>query len=159
MKRKQKHNVHYFVDMDGTLARFFENENCLTEMYNKGYFENLRPYEKLVADIRTLAKSGKQIYILSVCVQTPYCSAEKKAWINKYLPEIPDEHIILLRNGASKSQAVIDRKLLTKTNILLDDYSANLEDWTANIKGGVAIKVLNEINGHNHNYGQVIVNI
>lgn len=138
--------VRYFVDMDGTLARFYKDENCLRRMYERGYFENLLPYEKLVNDIRNLIKCGRNVYILSKCVDTPYCAVEKIAWLKKYLPEINPEKIILIGDEMTKVEKVKQLGFADDVNILIDDYGKNLTEWETGLRNGVAIKVLNEIN-------------
>ena len=35
--------MRIFVDMDGTVARFYEADDCLERMYEVGFFANLRP--------------------------------------------------------------------------------------------------------------------
>ena len=93
-----KKSVKYFVDMDGTLARFYDDADALQKMFVKGYFANLKPYEKMIADIRRLIKGGKEVYILTKCVSTEYCITEKKEWLAKYLPELPAEKMIFICN-------------------------------------------------------------
>ena len=53
-----------FVDMDGTLAEWknVESENVL---YEKGYYENLKPNENLLNAIKELIQKGENVFILS----------------------------------------------------------------------------------------------
>lgn len=143
-----------FVDMDGTLAKFFEKTDCLERMYEKGYFYNLKPYD-IVNDINKLIAEGEDVYILSACIDSPYCKEEKIAWIHTYLPELEDENIILCEvgeNKADKISVVVGEnriKYCQENNypiILIDDYSENLYNWEMKAKNFVAIKYCNEIN-------------
>lgn len=154
-----KKTIRYFVDMDGTIARFYEDEACLEKMFERGYFENLRSYEKLVADIRKLIKCGKNVYILSACVNTPYCKEEKIKWLTKYLPEIPAENILLIDANENKTEIVKKKGFENDINVLLDDYGKNLREWEDGLPFGLAIKVINEINNRkNKNYVRTIIN-
>lgn len=128
-----------YWDMDGTLARFYEKSTCLEDMYKEGFFRSLNPYEKAISLFR--AKREAENYILSACVDTPYCRQEKINWIKQYLPEVPESRIILVNVGEDKSKYVDD----IKNAILVDDHTPNLLKWE--IAGGLGIKAMNEING------------
>ena len=55
-----------FVDLDGTMARFYEHTNYLEKMYERGYFANLRPYDSLVYAVQQIALQKKmRVIILS----------------------------------------------------------------------------------------------
>ena len=64
--------MRIFVDMDGTVARFYEADDCLEKMYEKGFFANLRPYQKMIKMLEKLNEKGYEIYILSACVGAQY---------------------------------------------------------------------------------------
>lgn len=145
----------YFFDMDGTLARFYKDKNCLTNMSKENYFAKLLPYGHLVNFVKLLIQRGEKVYILSACVPTKYCAQEKIGWIKKFIPDMPIENILLLECGQSKSETVknIFYTDIVPNMILIDDYSANIYDWEQN--GGTAIKFINEVNngsGKNYNY-------
>ena len=58
-----------FVDMDGTLAKFYYHKKCLEKMYEREYFLRLKPY-KIVDYIRKLVRKGKQeVYIPLVSIR------------------------------------------------------------------------------------------
>ena len=71
--------MRIFVDMDGTIARFYEAEDCLERMCETGFFANLRPYEKMIKMLEKLNEKGYEIFILSACVGTQ-CKIEKQAF-------------------------------------------------------------------------------
>ncbi len=121
-----------FVDMDGTMAEY-RRITALEELYERGYFSGLRPQENVVAAIRQLARSSSvQVYALD----------EKNAWLDRYLPELGQEQRIFVPCGESK--ALYISSYLCPEDILLDDYTVNLEDWR--MHGGTGIKLLNGIN-------------
>ena len=138
-----------FVDMDGTVAQFYESKRCLEEMREDGFFRNLKTYKRMVAALKKFMKKHHDVdvFILSACI-SEQCIKEKHEWLDKYLPEIPLENRIFLMVGENKADAV--RKIaeeIAKNDYLLDDYTNNLEAWVA--ANGTGIKVRNEINCKN----------
>lgn len=127
-----------FLDLDGTLARF-NVRNALNRFETeKGFFANLLAY-KGIEIINEMAKNGN-VYIISA---SPNIQADidKMTWIEKYLPNIPKNHIVLCRCGECK--ALVLRRLglvIDKNCYLLDDYTKNLTEWES--VGGVGIKRL-----------------
>lgn len=134
--------IRLFVDMDGTVAKF--NPVAKTEaLYEKGYFQNLEPMTNMVEAVKNIVRSSGiiEVYILSACLDSKYAMSEKNAWLNKYLPEINEQHRIFCEYGKSKATYIQE---LRETDVLLDDYTKNLNDWN-----GVGIKILNGINDTN----------
>lgn len=147
-----------FIDMDGTIARFYEADDCLEKMYEPGFFKDLKPYKKAIKLIDKLHDKGYNIYILSACIETASCRLEKNIWLNKYLPYITDDHRLFIPCDISKANYV---KFMgyedERVNILIDDYSKNLIDWDdAFGKHGIAIKAINEINNKKNTYKKCI---
>lgn len=132
-----------FVDMDGTLAAF-RKITALEELYERGYFSGLRPQENVVTAIRRLARDPSvQVYVLSaVLFDSHYALDEKNSWLDRYLPELGREQRIFVPCGESK--ALYISSYLCPEDILLDDYTVNLEDWR--MHGGTGVKLLNGIN-------------
>ena len=142
-----KKTINLFVDMDGTVAKFYYKKNYLEKMYEQGYFENL-PVYSIAKDIDELAKQDTcvQVYILSACIDSPYCEQEKMAWLFKNMPNIPKEHFIFTKVGESKKEKASKQVATWQNcvNILLDDYTLNLEQWQG--QDCMSIKFLNGIN-------------
>lgn len=145
--------TNIFIDMDGTLARFYEQDDCLKRMYEKGFFENLRPYKKalkMAQQIKVFAEANQiEIYIITSCVESEYCREEKMKWLDKYLPWIDSEHRLFGGAQINKAYFAIEAKATSEINLLIDDYSKNLEEWEAQFGRGTGIKVINEINNKN----------
>lgn len=137
--------VNLFLDMDGTLAKFYANPNYMEKMFEPNYFATLKPYA-IVDTIKEIIKEMPivKVMVLSACVDTEYCETEKEIWLDHYLPEIPQENRAFCKVGEDKTD--LARLLVGKDdiNILLDDYSVNLEQWKA--QGWVAIKFVNGMN-------------
>ena len=131
-----------FLDLDGTLAKF-NVRNALKRFDNeKGFFAKLGAY-KNIEYINEMAKKGN-VYIISASPNI-YADIDKKIWIQKYLPNIPKQNIVLCRLGINKAKH-IENKLnikIDKTCILLDDYTKNLIEWEN--AGGVGIKRLTSV--------------
>lgn len=134
--------IRIFVDMDGTLARFHDENLYLERMFEKGFFRDLRPFENAVSAIKELVKDNtSEIFILSATVNS--CSLEEKQeWLDRYLPEIDKEHRIFTSLNVPKSEAIGHR--LTDKDILIDDYNKNLLEWQK--AGGTSVKAKNNIN-------------
>ena len=137
--------VNLFLDMDGTLAKFYANPNYMEKMFEPNYFANLKPYA-IVNTVKEIIKEMPivKVMVLSACVDTDYCEEEKEIWLDHHLPEIPQENRAFCKVGEDKTDLA---KLLVgkdDINILLDDYSVNLEQWKA--QGWIAIKFVNGIN-------------
>ena len=134
-----------FIDMDGTLARFHDEVQYLERMWEKDFFKNLKPFENMVEAVRELkSRNNAEIFILSAAIEgePPYCKKEKHEWLNKYLPEIDEEHRIFTKVGVPKSSYILGG--IDKDDYLIDDYNIGLEEWQE--FGGTAIKCKNNIN-------------
>ena len=131
-----------FVDMDGTLAKFKKVDE-LEELYEKGYFVKLMPQRNVVNAIREIVLMGRDldVFILSAFLSdSSYALEEKNEWIEKYLPEIDREHRLFIPCGLDKREFIGN---LSREDILLDDYTLNLNSWSVLGKG---IKLVNDIN-------------
>ena len=131
-----------YVDMDGTLSRFYDDENCLERMYEDGFFLRLAPFISVVQAVKKLIyENCCEVYVLSCC-PTEKSKKEKEDWLKKYLPEIPANHQLFLNVGEDKAKAI--GHLITKDDVLLDDYNVNLRSWKN--AGGTSVKLVNNIN-------------
>lgn len=134
-----------FVDMDGTLAEF-KPVDTLEVLYEKDYFLNLKPNENVLGAVRQLiARNDIDVYILSAYLSdSHYALDEKNAWLDKYLPELPQEKRLFVPCGTDKSVVVPGR--IKHDDYLLDDYTKNLSEWEPPARG---IKLINGINHTN----------
>lgn len=141
-------------DMDNTLADF-DGSGGLDNMYNEGFFRNLQPYANVTDTLATLAKAGFEMYILSACIDTPYCVQEKQEWIRQYLPFFKESNVILVPYGTNKAEAfqTLTGNAITQTTVLFDDYKVNLNAWAS--AGGTAVKC-GKVYKQDRNYRQVI---
>lgn len=141
MKASQQKPVRVFFDLDGTLAEW-HSISSYKELLKKGYFINLAPYNNVVQAAAILSGiKGVDVYILSAVPQSEYAIEEKKAWVRKNLPNIEENHMIFSKEGRDKRDFIPGG--FRPTDVLIDDYSANLHAWAKTCCG---IKLLNGIN-------------
>ena len=150
--------INLFIDMDGTIAKFYENPQYLEKMYEKDFFRNLKPY-KILTTLKELAKEDNNInmFILSACIDSPYCLPEKQAWIDTHFPEIKRGNRIFLKVGESKIKKISQYWKLDTLCVLLDDYSVNLIEWEK-YADCVPFKFDNGINNKNKRFYHTIKN-
>lgn len=72
--------IRIFVDMDGTIARFHDENLYLERMFEKGFFRDLKPFSNAVDAIKRIIDNhpNVDVYVLSATITTPYCLEEKK---------------------------------------------------------------------------------
>lgn len=131
-----------YVDMDGTLA-VFTPVNQLETLYEKGYFLNQKPHENVVFAIKEIIANHPEIevHILSAYLtDSKYALQEKNAWLDTYLPEVKEERRVFVPCGSNKGTFI---QGLSKSDVLLDDYTINLNQWEP---PGTGIKLITDIN-------------
>lgn len=135
-----------FVDMDGTLARFHDEVDYIEKMWTKGFYSDLKPFESAVEGLKLFMAEHPEVevFILSATLdgEPPYCRVEKNEWLDRYLPQIDNEHRIFTEAGKPKPDYVPDG--IRQTDHLFDDYNKNLNEWSD--YGGQAVKAKNNIN-------------
>lgn len=153
--------VNLFVDMDGTLAHFRQNGEKyvdfngdvryfhLDDIYEAGYYHPncLPPEINVLRAVQSLTNgiSPYTVYVLSA-VEPRSASAyiDKNLWLDRYLPEVKAEHRIFMPCGAKKADYI--NLANGELNVLLDDYTRNLQEWTVGKVNNIGIKILNGIN-------------
>lgn len=145
-----------FVDMDGTLAEF-KPVKKIEELYEKSYFLDLKPNITVVRAVNDIVGNHPEVEVnilSAVLSDSEYALSEKKAWLKKYLPDIPDERCFFPSCGTDKKLAIPDG--VRSTDFLLDDYTKNLNDWEPPARG---IKLLNGINHTKMSWGEDRISI
>lgn len=140
-----------FVDMDGVLAEFNKVDK-IEDLYEADYFANLKPMNNVVAAINHLNNDPMyDVYILSsVLKDSKFAVTEKLSWLEKYMPEIRSNLSNVIFSECGKSKVGFVPNGVRRTDILLDDYTKNLNEWKQ--AGGKAVKVINGINNKTHRW-------
>ncbi len=135
-----------FFDMDGVLAEY--KDVPYEELLRPGYFSELAPQTEAVQALERLALDPRfEVYTLSAVIEENRTALEeKKQWLSRQLSSECRSrvHSQFLFCGQSKAASVPGG--IRPSDILIDDYNANLRDWS---RHAVAIKLLNGIN-HRH---------
>lgn len=144
---KEKKMKRLFIDMDGTLARFHEQNNYLERMYENNFFVMLNAYEnflKAICSIHNYHDKDIEVHILSSVSDVEYerMVADKVLWLcgNGLKFDFDRLHFPLI--GTSKTSHI--KGAIKETDILIDDYNHNLSEWR--MAGGTSIKFVNDIN-------------
>jgi len=141
-ERTDKDMTRVFFDMDGVLAQY--RDVPYEEMLKEGFFGQLEPQKEALEALRILAEDpGIELYTLSAVIrENPYALDEKKNWLRQQLGSSL-ERVSSIFPYCGESKAACVPGGIRSTDILIDDYNANLRDWE---KSAVAIKFLNGIN-------------
>ena len=159
-----KKNFRIFLDMDNVLTDFGDVRNrpdILEKMSERGFFLNLNPLPFLHEMNKVASLFPENIFIISACINSPYCKEEKIEWLKKYLPAACKENVIFTETGKKKSLYVSEkyfgskRRKISKYDILIDDYSKNIVDWEK--RGGTAIKFRNNFNNGSGNNSKYVI--
>lgn len=127
-------NKILYIDMDGVLAKW-ENAS-FQDVSSKGFFLSREPEQNLINAVRLLVESDVEVHILSSVLDNKYALGEKKEWLKRWLPWLPEMSCHFIPYGSAKTP--MDMK---KTGYLLDDYTRNLTQWI-----GVGIKCCTDCN-------------
>lgn len=144
-------NKTIWFDMDGVLS-LYEPEAYVgvnpTFRTQPNYFRNLAP-DALMMEVFSVLTArnapGIDVHVISKCQSSVQKfmeeSSDKRLWLHEHVsgdsPVFESHFVGEKESKADKAMAVLGRPL-TKHDVLIDDYNANLQDWMD--KGGCALK-------------------
>lgn len=144
-----------FIDLDGTAAEWKASAQY-EDLYEEGYFKDLRPNAAVVEAARMLARNPDfEVFVLSAYLyDSRYAKSDKNAWVEREMPEIKRENRLFVPSSSEKFMFVPGG--IRPTDVLLDDYTKNLVPWN---DLAVGVKCLNGINNTNGTWKGATVHI
>lgn len=112
----------YYFDMDGVLANFHKEPYKYTNAINTEWIANLEPFMNNIRKVQQLIKNGNNVYILSKAAAETSRQG-KIQWLAKYLPQIAQDHIIIIVGNDKKINYI------KEDGILVDDDMKNIKPW------------------------------
>lgn len=163
-------NPALFVDMDGTLAEWKTislpvqipvhkiMDYIQDTLYQEHYYWNLKPYANMVQAITDIIKEGKiDVYILSCFLPehdaypNSHPLKDKNDWLDAQFPGlIPQNHRIFVQDGEPKVENIPFP--LRHEDVLLDDFTKNLDAWVNDTTQNVMLKGIKVLNGINDSH-------
>lgn len=154
-------DITFYFDMDGVLARYRYEDYIPKEkdgqprykIPNEHLYLEPEPDRTAIGIFAALYSLREYFPNFHVKIFTglgcPYLIAEhtldKQDWLKRYLPTcIRFRRKDFLCVYGSKTEAINHLKKLSSSDILIDDYNFNLEQWRKN--GGTSVKYVNGIN-------------
>lgn len=112
----------YYFDMDGVIANFHKEPYSFKNAISREWIANLDPFTENIDTMRNLIKQGHKVYILSKAAKET-SRLGKLDWLDRYIPEMPRENIIIIVGNGKK----ID--YIREDGILVDDDIKNIRPW------------------------------
>lgn len=135
---KKEDKINIYLDMDGVLSDFNAVPNAKYIFKTApNFFYNLAAIQNNLEAVKELKRQFN--FFIMTASPNVRCDHGKRRWIKRHLSCVKMSQVIITRLGESKAEHMI-----TKTGILLDDYSKNVQDWINH--GHVAYKVTEEHN-------------
>jgi 5'(3')-deoxyribonucleotidase len=113
----------YYFDMDGVIANFHKEPYKYVNAIDTEWIANLEPFMDNINLMLKLIARGEQVYIISKAASES-AKRGKYMWLEKYLPELPKEHIFIIVGNGKKYEYI-----QTEQAILIDDDIKNCKQW------------------------------
>ena len=150
--------MNLYFDMDGVLVQYdkdaYKNEHAPGFLKGVHYFRELNPDEKMISVYQALRQEF-DTHIISRIITNPseLCvehMRDKIYWLVSHGIYEQDKTLFSLTD---KPTCVVSckQRLLTKEDILIDDFNENL--WLWEKQGGTGVKYINGVNSPDSYHG------
>lgn len=132
-----------FVDMDGTLCEW-KSSSQEEDLFSRGWFLDMKPIANVVQAVSKIVECRQvEVFIMTAVMdESKYAKEEKILWLQEHLPDIDLDHVIFVPYGKPKHEFAPGG--IRSSDILLDDYSRNLHEWSMY---GIGLKAKTKNNG------------
>lgn len=136
--------VIIYFDMDGVLYPWNE-QATIEDTFVSGYFNQDRIQQNIVDAVKRLYDAGYDVQVATAVYPLAHVIDDKNNWLDRYsLQDIP-RHFIPYNVGSKKD--ITDPDCI---NILIDDFTKNLKQWTEAQDGHyIGVKFFNQVNAKN----------
>lgn len=140
--------MRVYFDQDGVLT-IWKSTGGAEHLFEEGFFGNLLPNICVLDAVEELLRRGIPTHCLSKYEpRSRYALREKTDWLERHLPSLPAEKMLFCPGNLSKADYLLlhtGEERLSKSDILIDDFTPNLQDWEQH--GGTGLKLMNGFNG------------
>ena len=86
-----------YIDMDGVINLFEHDPDARKNMWNSGYFYEIKPRENIESDLIEISKYVDEIIILTKRIERVGVEEEKIKFVKRYLSRVNNLSIIFVQ--------------------------------------------------------------
>lgn len=116
-------NKGFYFNLCGVLMEYHTANTKYYNIIRKDWNVERKPFSYNVAFVNKLIAEGKAVYIVSRAPSKEAVEGRKE-WVKKYLPDIPDENILI-----STDNKISLAYITTTQAVLFDDDEKTCKQW------------------------------